>query len=59
MFHHQRDASKVGLVALVDLMRASGMALLDVQWQTEHLATLGAVAVPRGDYLAMLAQALA
>ena len=41
MFSHQRDASKVALVALVELMRSSGMALLDVQWLTPHLASLG------------------
>jgi leucyl/phenylalanyl-tRNA---protein transferase len=57
MFHHQRDASKVALMALVDRMRASGMSLLDVQWPTEHLESLGAVAVARRQYLAMLAEA--
>jgi len=57
MFHHKRDASKVALMALVDLMRTSGMALLDVQWCTEHLASLGAVAISREDYLARLADA--
>ena len=58
MFHAQRDASKVALMALVDLMRASGMQLLDVQWKTEHLASLGAIDVPRAEYLARLAEAL-
>ena len=57
MFHHKRDASKVALMALVDLMRTSGMTLLDVQWCTEHLASLGAIAIPREDYLARLADA--
>jgi leucyl/phenylalanyl-tRNA--protein transferase len=57
MFHHKRDASKVALMALVDLMRESGMTLLDVQWCTEHLASLGAIAIPREDYLARLADA--
>jgi leucyl/phenylalanyl-tRNA--protein transferase len=59
MFHHQRDASKVALVALVDLMRVSGMPLLDVQWCTEHLASLGAIDIDRDEYLTRLAQALA
>jgi leucyl/phenylalanyl-tRNA--protein transferase len=59
MFHVKRDASKVALMALVDLMHTSGMKLLDVQWCTEHLASLGAIAVPRPDYLAMLADAVA
>jgi leucyl/phenylalanyl-tRNA--protein transferase len=41
----------------VDLMRTSGMTLLDVQWCTEHLASLGAIAISREDYLARLADA--
>jgi len=56
MFHAQRDASKVALMALVDLMRTSGMQLLDVQWCTEHLASLGAVDIPRREYLERLSQ---
>jgi leucyl/phenylalanyl-tRNA--protein transferase len=59
MFHVQRDASKVALMGLVDLMRTSGMRLLDVQWCTEHLASLGAVEIPREDYLVALAEATA
>ena len=60
MFHRVRDASKVALVALVSLMTADGVdgRLLDVQWVTPHLATLGAVAVPRPAYLGMLERAL-
>jgi leucyl/phenylalanyl-tRNA--protein transferase len=58
MFHVQRDASKVALVALVDLMRSSGMTLLDVQWCTDHLASLGAIAVPRSTFLSRLAHAV-
>jgi leucyl/phenylalanyl-tRNA--protein transferase len=58
MFHIERDASKVALMALVDLMRSSGMALLDVQWCNAHLASLGAIAIPRSTYLARLAAAL-
>jgi leucyl/phenylalanyl-tRNA--protein transferase len=59
MFHRQRDASKVALMALVELMRRTGMSLLDVQWRTDHLATLGAVAIPRREYLALLSRAVA
>jgi len=59
MFHRQRDASKVALVALVDLMRTSGMTLLDVQWCTDHLASLGAIAISRREYLARLGAAVA
>ena len=55
MFHRQRDASKVALVALVSLMREQGMTLLDVQWCTDHLSSLGAIAVPRAEYLARVA----
>lgn len=58
MFSTQRDASKVALVHLIDLMQESGMELLDVQWWTEHLATLGAVSVPRERYLELLAHAV-
>jgi leucyl/phenylalanyl-tRNA---protein transferase len=60
MFHRRRDASKVALVALVDLLRTAGPTdrLLDVQWRTEHLATLGVVEVSRRTYLAKLERAL-
>ena len=63
MFHgaHRgdRDASKVALVALVEMLRAAGGdRLLDVQWVTPHLASLGAVGLARPTYLAMLAEAL-
>ena len=58
MFHIGRDASKVALMALVQLMRESGMTLLDVQWQTDFLATMGVVEVSRTRYLALLAAAL-
>jgi leucyl/phenylalanyl-tRNA---protein transferase len=58
MFHRQRDASKVALMALVGRMRETGMSLLDVQWRTDHLASLGAIEVGRVEYLALLAEAL-
>jgi leucyl/phenylalanyl-tRNA--protein transferase len=58
MFHRQRDASKVALMALVELMRDTGMTLLDVQWRTDHLASLGAIEIGRAQYLALLADAL-
>jgi leucyl/phenylalanyl-tRNA--protein transferase len=44
---------------LVDLMRAGGGALLDVQWTTPHLASLGAVDVTRARYLELVADAVA
>lgn len=58
MFYTQRDASKVALMFLVRTMRETGMTLLDVQWCTEHLASLGAVEVQRTRYLTLLAEAL-
>jgi leucyl/phenylalanyl-tRNA--protein transferase len=58
MFHTERDASKVALVGLVDLLRDAGAVLLDVQWKTEHLASLGAVDIPRREYLRRLADAV-
>jgi leucyl/phenylalanyl-tRNA--protein transferase len=61
MFYRRRDASKVALVALVDLMRGAGDPsdrLLDVQWTTPHLRSLGAIDVPRAEYLHRLGRAL-
>jgi leucyl/phenylalanyl-tRNA--protein transferase len=60
MFHRDTDASKVALLALVDLLSADGdpRRLLDVQWRTDHLGSLGAVEIPRAAYLARLAAAL-
>jgi len=59
MFHLERDASKVALVGLVDLLRAQegarpGPRLVDVQWSTPHLASLGVSEVPRASYLGRL-----
>ena len=59
MFHRRPDASKVALVHLVDLLVAGGASLLDVQWTTDPLRSLGAVDVPRTEYLERLASALA
>lgn len=55
-----RDASKVALMALVDLLAADGdpRRLLDVQWLTPHLERLGAVEIPRDEYLRRLGAAL-
>jgi len=58
-FHRVTDASKVAVVALVDLMGAGGGTLLDVQWTTPHLASLGAVDVSRGRYAELVADAVA
>jgi len=59
MFHDATDASKVALVGLVDRLTAGGATLLDVQWTTPHLTSLGAVDVPRPLYLELLAAAVA
>jgi leucyl/phenylalanyl-tRNA--protein transferase len=60
MFHRDRDASKVALVGLVEGLRDDHQAdrLVDVQWLTPHLASLGAVELPRSMYLRRLARAL-
>ncbi len=58
MFHRRTDASKVALVGLVERLRAGGGALLDVQWATDHLRTLGVVEISRGEYHRRLAGAL-
>jgi len=60
MFHRVRDASKVALVGLVGLLRDEHAIdrVLDVQWRTPHLATLGVVEVTRTAYLRRLRTAL-
>lgn len=58
MFSRATDASKVALVHLVDRLRRGGCALLDVQWLTPHLASLGAVEIPRPEYLGRLREAV-
>ncbi|WP_110240355.1 leucyl/phenylalanyl-tRNA--protein transferase [Nocardioides gilvus] len=59
MFHRATDASKVALWGLVEMMRDeyADRRVLDVQWSTDHLASLGVVEVSRGDYAEMLADA--
>ncbi len=81
MFHRERDASKVALVGLVEILRAGApeapggegeldpgtwaelphadRALIDVQWLTTHLASLGAVEIPRKEYRRLLDRAMA
>jgi leucyl/phenylalanyl-tRNA--protein transferase len=58
MFHHVTDASKVALVGLVEHLLEIGVVLLDVQWLTEHLASLGAIETSRAEYLGQLELAL-
>ena len=58
MFSLERDASKVALINLVELLRAGGFQLLDTQMLTDHLQTFGAVEITRAEYHRRLAQAL-
>lgn len=59
MFHAARDASKVALMALVDILDDGEHGrLLDVQWLTDHLRSLGAMEMHRVDYLAALRRAM-
>lgn len=60
MFHRDRDASKVALMALADALSANSndISLLDVQWQTPHLQSLGVTEVERSLYMKRLAVAV-
>jgi leucyl/phenylalanyl-tRNA--protein transferase len=56
MFHRESDASKVALVELCDRLLDAGVELVDVQQETGHLLSLGAVLVHRHEYLQALAR---
>ncbi len=58
MVSRARDASKVAIAALVARLRLGGFTLLDCQFMTDHLASLGAVEVPRDRYLSLLSDSL-
>jgi leucyl/phenylalanyl-tRNA---protein transferase len=58
MFSRATDASKVALAHLVARLQVGGFTLLDCQFLTEHLASLGAVEVPRDVYVGLLGAAL-
>ncbi|MFC7704016.1 leucyl/phenylalanyl-tRNA--protein transferase [Plastorhodobacter daqingensis] len=58
MFSRQRDASKIALAYLVDRLRTAGFTLFDTQFLTPHLASLGAIEIPRAAYRRRLARAL-
>ena len=58
MFHRVTDASKVALVALVERLRQRGYLLFDVQMKTDHTATMGAVEIPRKEYLKRVKEAV-
>jgi leucyl/phenylalanyl-tRNA--protein transferase len=57
MFHVVTDASKVALAVAIDTLFRAGIQVFDVQFVTEHLASLGAYEVPRTEYLARVANA--
>jgi leucyl/phenylalanyl-tRNA--protein transferase len=59
MFHRASDASKVALAHLMDHLRCRGFQLFDIQMLTEHTAMLGAIEIPRTEYLERLRRALA
>ena len=58
MFSRQTNASKMALAALVDRLRCAGFVLFDTQFLTDHLASLGAIEIPRGTYHQRLEAAL-
>ena len=59
MFSRRDDASKIALAYLIDRLRCSGFTLFDTQFITPHLASLGAIEIPRHEYQNLLDQALA
>ncbi|RYH11107.1 leucyl/phenylalanyl-tRNA--protein transferase [Tropicimonas sp. IMCC6043] len=59
MFSRRRDASKIALAYLVDRLRLGGFRLFDTQFLTDHLASLGAIEIPRAEYQRRLRAALA
>ena len=54
MFHRETDASKAALVGLVEILDDGQDRLVDTQWQTPHLASLGVTELPREEYLRLL-----
>jgi leucyl/phenylalanyl-tRNA--protein transferase len=58
MFTRRSDASKVALSFLADRLRQRGYQLFDIQFRTEHTTRLGAVEIPRAEYLARLRRAI-
>ena len=58
-FYRRSDASKAAVLGLVGVLQeAGGARVVDVQWATPHLLSLGAVEVPRTEYHQLLDQAL-
>jgi leucyl/phenylalanyl-tRNA--protein transferase len=59
MFANRTDASKLALAALVGFCRSVGVALIDCQQNTPHLASLGAAEMPRSRFVAHVQRAIA
>jgi leucyl/phenylalanyl-tRNA--protein transferase len=58
MFHRRTNASKMAMAHLVERLNAGGFKLLDTQFVTDHLASLGGIEIPRAEYEERLAEAL-
>lgn len=58
MFHRRTDASKIAMAHLVERLNTGGFALLDTQFLTPHLSSLGGIEIPREEYEVLLAKAL-
>lgn len=58
MFHRETNMSKVALKALVDQLKLKGFILLECQFMTPHLQTLGAIEIPDSEYMSKLNRAL-
>lgn len=58
MFSRRTDASKIALAFLTDRLRQTGFQLFDTQFLTAHLASLGAIEIPRGQYRKALDEAI-
>ena len=58
MFSTRTNASKLALINLVEHLNARGFTLLDTQFLTDHLKSLGAIEIPQSEYLEKLNLAL-
>ncbi|MFD3404725.1 leucyl/phenylalanyl-tRNA--protein transferase [Kribbella sp. NPDC058693] len=60
MFHHKTDGSKAAVAGTIELLDDEYAAdrVFDIQWVTDHLATLGAVSIPRETYVRRVARAI-
>ena len=58
MFSTKSDASKVALIKLIEILKDQKALLLDTQWLTPHLASLGAIEISRNEYSIQLNEAL-